>query len=155
MKVSSVIRKFTVLLALSSLALTVMNCSKDKDSPEAQIVGTWKISNLFYKEGSDPEQDLYPLLLLSSPCISNVSITFKSNGTATSSIPNDCQDDAGDFVGGVDNATYEVKGDKLILTSSGTAEEVPVSFSGKQMFWTFTETDAGVTTTVRMGFTKQ
>ena len=156
MKVSSVIRKFTVLLALSTLALTVMNCSKkDDDTPQAQIVGTWKITNLFYKEGNAAETDIYALLLLGSDCISKVSFTFNSNGKVTASIPNECKDETDDYVPGVDQASYEVKGDKLVFTSSGGVEEIPLSFEGNKMFWSFTETDAGVTSTIRMGFTKQ
>jgi hypothetical protein len=157
MKVSSVIRKFTVLLALSSLALTVMNCSKKDDdpTPQAQIVGTWKITNVFYKEGNAAEQDVFALLVLGSPCVANISITFNANGKATASIPNDCQDEADDYIPGVDDSSYQVKDNKLVLTSGGTAEEVPLSFEGGKMFWTFTDVDGGVTSTVRMGFTKQ
>ncbi|MBA4851992.1 lipocalin family protein [Emticicia sp. BO119] len=156
MKVSSVIRKFTVLLALSSLALTMMNCSKkDEDTPQAQIVGTWKFSNFFVKEGNGPETDYFPIALFGAPCLANVTFTFNSNGKATTSIPNDCKDVAEDFVPDVDQATVEVKDNKLIVTSSGGTEEIPVSFEGNKMFWTFSDTDNGVTTTVRMGFTKQ
>ncbi|GAB3507282.1 lipocalin-like domain-containing protein [Emticicia fontis] len=159
MKVSSVIRKFTVLLALSALSLSVMNCSK-KDgedvAPQAQIVGSWKITNLFVKEGSAAEEDQFPFLVALVPCFKDIVITFNSNGTVTGSIPAACQDDVDGVVGDLQQAKYEVKGDQLIMTSSdGTKETINVSFSGKTMSWNETETTGGVTTTSRIVFTKQ
>jgi hypothetical protein len=156
MKVSSVIRKLTVLLALSSLALTVMNCSKKDDpSPQAQIVGTWKISNFYFKQGNSAETDLFPVALLQSPCLANVTFTFNSDGKATASIPNNCEDEAEQYVPDIDQTSYEVKDNSLILTSGNSSDEVPISFQDGKMFWTFTDTDGGVTTVIRIGFTKQ
>ncbi|RFS15566.1 lipocalin family protein [Emticicia sp. C21] len=159
MKVSSVIRKFTVLLALSTLALTVMNCSKkdgDDATPEAQIVGSWKITNLFVKEGNDPEEDQFPFLVALVPCFKDIVITFNSNGTVTGSIPAACQDDVDGVVGDIQQSKYEVKGDQLIFTETdGTKSTINVSFSGKTMSWNESETSGGVTTTSRIVFTKQ
>ena len=155
MKVSSVIRKFTVLLALSSLALTVMNCSK-KDSedpaPSSQVVGTWKITNIFIKQGNAAEQDLFPFAVISEPCIANIAITFNSNGTVTGSVPAACQATAEDFVGDISQAKYELSGNNLILTySDGTKETTPVTFDGNKMSWIYTEADGSS----RIVFTKQ
>lgn len=155
MKFSSVIRKFTVLLALATLSLTVMNCSK-KDSedpaPSSQVVGTWKITNLFIKQGNDAEQDFFPFAVLGEPCIANIAITFNSNGTVTGSVPTECQDAAEDFVGDVNQAKYELNGNNLILTySDGSKETIPVTFDGNKMSWVYAETDGST----RIVFTKQ
>ncbi|MFN3489850.1 MAG: lipocalin family protein [Emticicia sp.] len=157
MKTSSNLRKLLVLLILSSLSMTVMNCSKaDSDEPSAQIVGTWKITNLFVKEGSAAEEDFFPQLILIVPCFKDISFTFKSNGDLTGSVPVACQDNSEDYIGTSGTAKYEVNGGKLIITDAdGSKSEQNVSFSGSQMSWTSSEVDAGVTTTTRLVFTKQ
>jgi hypothetical protein len=159
MKVSSVIRKFTVLLALSSLALTVMNCSKKDEggTPQAQIVGSWKFTNFFVKEGSGPEEDQFAFLVAFLPCFKDIIVTFNANGTVTGSVPAACQSDIEDVAGNITQSKYEVSGDQLILTENdGTKTTIKVSFSGStQMSWTESETDNGVTTTTRIVLTKQ
>lgn len=157
MKVSSNLRKLLVLFVLASLSMTVMNCSKaGDDTPSAQIVGTWKITNLFVKEGTNAEEDQFPFLLLIIPCFKDISFTFKSNGDLTGSVPAACKDDTEDFLGTNGTAKYEVKDGKLIITDTdGSKTEQNVSFSGSQMTWTSSEVDAGVTTTSRLVFTKQ
>ncbi|GGD54084.1 hypothetical protein GCM10011514_17840 [Emticicia aquatilis] len=156
MKISSGLRKLLVLFVLASLSMTVMNCSKAKDdSPSAQIVGTWKITNIYVKEGSAAEEDQFPLLVLIFPCFKDISFTFKSNGDLTGSVPAACKSEA-DNLGVSSAAKYEVKDGKLIITDTdGTKTEENVSFSGSQMTWTSTDVDAGVTTTTRIVFTKQ
>ncbi|WP_337041823.1 lipocalin family protein [Emticicia sp. 17c] len=159
MRVSSTIRKFTLLLTLSSLSLAVMNCSK-KDDPstsEGQIVGTWKMTNYFVKEGNDPEIDQYALFLLFLPCVKDLSLTFNSNGTLTgNNITTDCADVIESLIGDTKNAKYAVAGDQLTITDSNKVQTViKVSFSGKQMSWIDTSTTGGVTTTERLVFTKQ
>ncbi len=160
MKFSSVIRKFTVLLALSSLALTVMNCSKkdgDDATPSGQIVGSWKFTNLYIKEGNAAEEDQFPILVAFLPCFKDIVITFNSNNTVTGTIPAACQSTADDFVGDITSSKYEIKGDQLILTESdGTQSSIKISFTGSnQMSWTESETTGGVTTTTRIVLTKQ
>lgn len=160
MKFSSVIRKFTILLALSSLSLAVMNCSKkdgDDPTPGAQIVGSWKFTNIFIKEGNGAEEDQFPLVVAFLPCFKDIVITFNANNTVTGTIPAACQSTTDDFVGDITSSKYEVKGDQLILTESdGTQSSIKVSFSGSnEMSWTESETTGGVTTTTRIVFKKQ
>lgn len=157
MKVSSRFRKLLVLFVLASLSMTVMNCSKAKDdSPSAQIVGTWKITNLFIKEGSAAEEDQFPLFVLFLPCLKDITFTFKSNGDLTGSVPAACKDDTEDFLGTSGTAKYSLNANKLIITDTdGTKTETDISFSGSQMSWISSEVDAGVTTTTRIVFTKQ
>ncbi|MDZ7935509.1 MAG: lipocalin family protein [Emticicia sp.] len=157
MKVSSNLRKVLILFILSSLSMTVMNCSKaNDDSPSAQIVGTWKITNFFVKEGSADEEDFFAELISLVPCFKDISFTFKSNGDLTGSVPAACQGDTEDLLGTSGTSKYEVKDGKLTITDTdGTKTEQNVSFSGKQMSWTTSEVSAGTTTTTRLVFTKQ
>jgi hypothetical protein len=145
------------LLLISSLSMTVMNCSKADDvSPPAQIVGTWKITNLFIKEGSGKEEDGFALLVAFVPCLKDITLTFKSNGELSISVPAACKDDAEDFIGTNGSAKYEVKDSKLIITDTdGSKTEQNVSFSGSQMSWTSSEINSGVQTTSRTVFAKQ
>jgi hypothetical protein len=89
MKTSLNLRKFVVLLALSSLSMTVMNCSKS-ETPSAQIVGNWKITGLLVKEGTNAEEDQFPLIVTFLPCFKDIVFTFKSNGDLTGSVPKEC-----------------------------------------------------------------
>ena len=157
MKISSNLRKIVVLLVLSSLSMAVMNCSKsDSDTPSAQIVGSWKITGILVKEGTAAETDQYPLLLLFLPCVKDIVFTFKSNGELSGSVPAACQSTADDFIGTSGTAKYEVVNGKLTITDTdGTKTTEDVSFSGSQMTWASSETDAGVVTTTKVIFTKQ
>ncbi len=157
MKISSNFRKLLILLTLSSLSLTVMNCSKaGSEEPAAQIVGTWKITNIFVKEGTKAEEDQFPLLLAFFPCFKDVTFIFKSNGELSASVPKECQSTADDLPGTGGIAKYEVIGGKLTITDSdGSKTTEDVSFSGKQMTWTSSEVDKGVTTVSKSVFTKQ
>lgn len=160
MKFSSVIRKFTVLLALATLSLTVMNCSKKDDggdpSPQGQIVGSWKFTNLYVKEGNSAEVDQFPFIVALLPCFKDIVITFNANGTVSGTVPAACQGDVEDVVGDITQSKYELKDGKLILTDSdGQQSSMNVSFSGNTMSWTETDTDGGITTTTRVVMTKQ
>jgi Lipocalin-like domain len=157
MKISSNLRKIIVLLVLSSLSMTVMNCSKSSsEEPSAQIVGTWKITSILVKEGTAAEADQYPLLLAFLPCFKDITFTFKSNGDLAASVPAACQSTTDDFIGTSGTAKYEVVGGKLTITDTdGTKTTEDVSFSGSQMTWASSETDAGVVTTTKVIFTKQ
>lgn len=157
MKISLKLRKVIILLVLSSLSMTVMNCTKAKDeAPSAQIVGTWKITNIFVKEGTNAEEDQFPLVVLFLPCFKDISFTFKSNGDLTGSVPKECQSETEDFLGTSGTAKYEVTAGKLIITDTdGTKTTEDISFSGSQMTWASSETTSGVTTTTRIVFTKQ
>lgn len=157
MKISSNLRKIIALLVLSSLSMTVMNCSKgDSDTPSAQIVGSWKITALLVKEGTAPEADQFPVLIAFLPCFKDIVFTFKSNGDLVGSVPKECQSTTDDFIGTSGTAKYEVAAGKLIITDTdGTKTTEDVSFSGKQMTWASSETSAGVVTTTKVVFTKQ
>ncbi|MBA4851993.1 lipocalin family protein [Emticicia sp. BO119] len=159
MKASLVIRKLTVLLVLSAMALFVMNCSKnDDDSPapdaslSTQIKATWKVKNVYEKQGSAAETDQLPVYLLLYPCIKDASFTFQDNGNLTGTFSNDCKLAIGLILGGSENLKYEIKDNKLIITASGnTSTSFDLSFSGSDMI--LAATTSGVTR--RIVFTKQ
>lgn len=141
MKVSSVIRKFTVLLALSSLALTVINCAKkDDDTPapdpslSTKIKATWKVKNVFEKQGSAAETDQLPLYATLYPCVKDASFTFQDNGNLIGTFTNDCKVAIGLILGGSENFKYEIKDNKLIITAgSNPSNSFDLSFSNNDM----------------------
>jgi len=159
MKIPAIFRKLLILLVLSSLSILIMNCSKsdsDTSTPTAQIVGTWKITSILLKEGTKPEADQFPALLLFLPCFKDISFTFKSNGDLSALVPAACQSTANNIIGTSGSAKYEVTGGKLIITDTdGTKTTEDVSFSGSQMTWASTETTGGTVTTTKVVLTKQ
>ena len=115
MKISSNLSKVLTLLFISSLSMTVMNCSKADDvSPLAQIVGTWKLIGVFTKDGSAAEIDQFSGIATNFPCVKDVNYTFKSNGDFTSSMTVFCRESLSIF----ENAKFEVKDGKLKLTDA-------------------------------------
>ncbi len=157
MKISSSLKKLFILLTLSSLSMTVMNCSKSgSDEPTSQIVGSWKITALLSKEGTKPETDEFPLLLAFVPCFKDLVFTFKNDGTATTSASKECQEDASDITGIGGTSKYELVGSKLTITEAdGSKDTQEATFSGSKMTWTTSEVDKGITTTFKIVFTKQ
>ncbi|RYU94757.1 lipocalin family protein [Emticicia agri] len=158
MKVSSVIRKFTVLLALSSFVVIVMNCSKKDEDPapdttlSTQIKATWKVKNVYEKQGSAAETDQLPLYLMLYPCIKDASFTFQDNGNLAGTFTNDCKVAIALILGGSENLKYEVKDNKLIITTAAsTSTTFDLSFSGSDMI--LGATTSGVTR--RIVFAKQ
>lgn len=162
MKAPSLIRKFTVLLVLASLVLTVMNCSKKEENPapdtslSVKIKATWKAKNVFDKQGSAAEVDQLPTLLILYPCVKDASFTFQDNGVLTGSFSNDCKAAVSLILGGSDNFKYEIKDNKLSITSgSNPAVSFDLSFSGTDMILGTSSTSGGVTSTRRIVFAKQ
>ena len=136
MKKSFNLSKVLTLLLISSLSMTVMNCSKADDvSPPAQIVGTWKITKFLIKEGTKPEEDQFPLVLTYFPCFKDLSYTFKINGDFLTSATGECQ------LFDIGSAKYEITDGKLIIkdTSGYKTLEEDVSFNGKEMTWVSSE----------------
>jgi hypothetical protein len=160
MKVSSVVRQFTVMLALSSLILTVMNCSKKNDdnpAPDAslstKIKATWKVKNVYEKQGSAAETDQLPVYVLLYPCIKDASFTFQDNGNLTGTFTNDCKVAIALILGGSENLKYEIKDNKLTITAgTNPSASFDLSFSGNDMILVAPPA-SGVTR--RIVFTKQ
>ncbi|RFS15565.1 lipocalin family protein [Emticicia sp. C21] len=162
MKAPSLIRKFAVLFLLLSMALTVMNCSKKEEEPapdpslSTKIKATWKAKNVYDKQGSAAEVDQLPTLLILYPCVKDASFTFQDNGVLVGNFTNDCKAAVALILGGSDNFKYEIKDNKLLVTSSSNpAVSFDLSFSGSDMILGTSSTSGGVTSTRRIVFAKQ
>jgi Lipocalin-like domain len=79
------------------------------------VVGTWKISNVYVKEGSNPEVDQFPLAVALMLCFKDITFVFDDKNI-TSKIPTGCQitTDAT----WVDSGTYTISCNKITVTDS-------------------------------------
>jgi hypothetical protein len=139
------------LIAL--LLLLVINCSKDS-SVNSQIVGNWKFTNIYVKEGTKPETDQFLTLASALPCVKEIVFIFKKNGDVTSTSPADCQSTANNIVGSTGTSKYELKDNKLIITDKNPLT-FDITFSGKTMTWKLATVNGTVTTTTRFVFAQQ
>jgi hypothetical protein len=157
MQISLKLRKIAIFFVLLSCSMALMNCSKkNDDSPDAQIVGNWKMTKYLQKEGTAAEENLFPELVLEVPCVKDVVFTFKSNGELTSVASATCKEELKGFPGIDGVSKYEVKDGKLITTNpDNDVLTQDVSFSGSEMTWASSYTNAGVVTTLKFVFTKQ
>lgn len=130
-----------------------MNCSKD-DSPSGQIVGSWKFTNIYVKEGTKAESDQFLTLASQLPCVKEIVFIFKKSGDVTATTSADCQSTANIFVGSAGSGKYEVTDNKLIITDK-TSTTFDITFSGKTMTWKLATVNGAVTTTTRFVFAKQ
>jgi Lipocalin-like domain len=151
MKTSFTLPRITLLLVL--LSLMVMNCSKD-NSPSVQIVGSWKFTNIYVKEGSKSESDQLPALVAFLPCVKDIVFIFKKSGDLSATSPTECQPTANNITGSSGTSKYEVKDDQLTLTDKSSMV-FGVTFSGKTMTWISSSVSGNITTTTRFVLTKQ
>lgn len=121
-----------------------MSCSKD--TPSAQIVGSWKIINIFVKQGTATDVDQLPALVSALPCAKEIVFVFQKNGKVSYNTPQECQSIASNFSGSSDVSAYEIKDDKLIITGK-TTNTFGVSFNEGKMTWTIVDGTATMTTT--------
>lgn len=142
MKTSLNFRKIFGLLILSIM----MSCSKD--TPSAQIVGSWKIVNIFVKQGTATDADQLPALVNALPCAKEIVFVFQKNGKVSYNTPQECQSIASNFSGSSDASGYEIKDDNLIITGK-TTNTFGVSFNEGKMTWTIVDGSgtASMTTT--------
>ena len=155
-------QQFIALLMISSLLFALTNCSKKEEDPapdtslSTKIKATWKAKNVYDKQGSAPEVDQLPTLLILYPCVKDASFTFQDNGVLTGSFTNDCKVAVSLILGGSENFKYEIKDNKLFVTSgSNPAVSFDLSFSGNDMILGTSSTSGGTTTTRRIVFAKQ
>ncbi len=142
-------RRITLSLILISLSL--INCSKDS-SPSAQIVGSWKFTNIYVKEGAKAESDQLPSLVGLLPCVKEIVFIFKKNGDLSATSPTECQSVVNNIAGS--SGKYEVKDDKLIITGTNSIT-FGITFSGKSMTWKSSTVSGTTTTTTRFVLIKQ
>ena len=136
MKFSINLRSLIMLTVLSSLSMTIMNCSKD--TPSAQIVGSWKIVNIFVKQGMAADSDQLPALVNVLPCAKDIIFIFQKSGKVSYNTPEECKSVANNFSGSSEVSDYEVKDKELTITGK-RVNSFDVTFSGKKMTWTLVD----------------
>ena len=151
MKTFSNFRKIFGLLILSTMSM--MSCSKD--TPSAQIVGSWKIVNIFVKQGTATDTDQLPALVNALPCAKEIVFIFQKNRKVSYNTSQECQSIASNFSGSSDVSGYEIKDDNLIITGKST-NTFGVSFNEGKMTWTLVDGSGTATmTTTRIILQKQ
>ena len=136
--------RLLLLSALTMMSLWVDSCKKTEDppAPDTAIEGSYKITSLQV----DPKalgvyNDLLAaskLLFNNTTCLTDITITFKTGGTATTDNPATCQKDVPVPVStftGIDEASkWVINGDKLTVTKSdGTKTEYTVLSRGSTL----------------------
>ena len=147
------------LVMLLALPLWFASCSKDKDNngePDvkpAAVSGSWKISGMKINPGIDfmgNGQKITDLLAFfkeyggeeTVACLTDVKITFNSNGTITGTPSPNCKsDDLDDFNPADNNSKWSVNGNKLTITDSEGAQVYDLETSGNTMKWSQTQQD--------------
>lgn len=154
MRQSQLIRLFTATILLA-LPLLLANCGGDSAktvAPET-IAGTWKIQAIRLNPGLDvpPLGKVTDLLAAYSlqratTCLTDVSFTFKSDGTVTSSNPASCKDNVAEIKQqtGIDlagNNKWSLTGDQLTVTAADNTKLVATSIiTNGVMTWTYKRT---------------
>lgn len=137
-KLVKLISNLPKVLVVSLLSVILTNCNKD--TPSAQIIGNWKIVNIFVKQGTAAEADQLPALVDALPCAKEIVFNFQKKSRVTYSAPTECQSIASNFSGSSEVSEYETKDDKLVITGKST-NTFGLSFSGRTMTWTIVNGD--------------
>lgn len=155
-------KKALILLKSIGLLIVVLliNFGCSKNTPSAQIVGSWKFTNIYVAEGTKAEIDKLPTLAASLPCVKSIVFIFTKSGDITGTAPTECVSTANGFIGasGVNNTigrnTYEVKDNKLIIKGTNSLT-FDVTFSGKTMIWQIDDVTNNIITKTRFLLEKQ
>ena len=135
MRQPRIARIFTSTLLLS-LSLLLANCGGDSGTTVAppSIEGNWKIAAIKLSPGIDvpPIGKVTDLLgayglLRTTTCLTDVSFTFKSDGTVTSSNPASCKDNIAEIKQqtGIDltgTSKWSLTGDQLTVTAADNSK---------------------------------
>jgi hypothetical protein len=135
---------------LLALSVVLLNCSKKEETPDAatRVQGTWKLAGLNatpairVRTGSftGSFSDLFPLVKVAYPCISDVTLTMAANTTQLNT-PQGCtftDFEAQQQLGVSFNGTYSITGNKLELISSNSkVSTFDLTTSGNQMTWAY------------------
>lgn len=151
MRQSRITRLFTATILLA-LSLLLANCGGDSGktvAPET-IAGTWKIQAIKLNPGLDvpPIGKVTDLLsayglLRTTTCLTDVTFTFKSDGTVTSSNPASCKDNVAEIKQqtGIDlagNNKWALTGDQLTVTAAdNTKLSATSTIANGVMTWTY------------------
>ncbi len=137
---------------LLSLSLLFANCGGDSGTTVAppSIEGNWKIAAIKLSPGIDvpPIGKVTDLLtayglLRTTTCLTDVSFTFKSDGTVTSSNPASCQPNVAEIKQqtGIDltgTSKWSLTGDQLTVTAAdNTKLTTTATITSGTMVWTY------------------
>ena len=146
-----------LFIALFALIIVVGGCSKKEDvSPNAKLVGTWKIQSANIKDSSQ-DFDFWALYNAFYPCTKQITMTFTDDLKYSVFEPGDCKDKNGEslFIFTKTGSFQLTDNTKLdIIDSGATPYKGTVVFETGKFTWTYTETDGGVTSTITMVFVK-
>lgn len=120
------------------LALLLVQCGKKSDdtAPSGNaIVGTWRFSKIAVKDKEGKITDQTELIFTLVPCLAQVRLTFKEDGTTSGSGGQNCgtADDVlpDDLTG---QGKWSLSNGKLTMTDpSGAKEEYDVQLNGSTM----------------------
>ena len=144
-------RLFTAVFLLS-LPLLFANCGGDSDDPVAtnSVEGNWKILSIKLSPGLDvpPLGKVTDLLtayglLRNTTCLTDVTFTFKSDGTLTSSNPASCSANVAEIKvqTGIDLAgtnKWSLTGDQLTVTAADNSKiTVTSTITSGSMVWAY------------------
>lgn len=141
-----------LVLSLSILFAGCGGDSNDTAAPET-VVGNWKISAIRLNPGIDvpPIGKVTDLLtayglLRATTCLTDVTFSFKSDGTVTSSNPASCKDNIAEIKQqtGIDLAgsnKWVLTGDQLTVTAADNTKFTATStLTTGMMVWTYKRT---------------
>lgn len=145
-----------VWIMLVAMPLGFSSCKKGADdtvSPATtspSVEGNYKVSALKAEPKVQGFEDLLPLytLFLGTTCLTDLTVSFKSNGTVTTDTPASCKTNSDDIsqATGIDsNSKWVLAGTKLTITDSDkVATTYDVTFTGgnMQLKWQEDDVDA-------------
>lgn len=149
------ISRLFIAVFLLSLPLLFANCGGDSNDTVApnSIEGNWKILSIKLNPGLDvpPIGKVTDLLtayglLRNTTCLTDVSFTFKSDGTLTSTNPASCKGNVAEIKvqTGIDLAganKWSIMGDQLTITAAdNTKLTVTSTVTNGSMVWTYKRT---------------
>ncbi len=135
-------------LLLFVLAFATVACNNDNDPTPSGgngVEGSWNISAIKVDPAMDGVSDYLQVinLFLGNDCLSRITFNFRGNGTLTGDVPKECQDAeaAAEDFGVGQNSKWEVKGNKIVLTSGTDVSEYDLDVNKTTMGWSYSEVD--------------
>jgi hypothetical protein len=145
--------RLLVWAMIVAMPLWFSSCKKGSDdtvtpaTATSSVEGNYKVSALKVDPKVQGFDDLLPLytLFLGTTCLTDLTVSFKSNGTVTTDTPASCKSNSDDITQatGIDgNSKWVLAGTKLTITDSDkTATTYDVTFTGGNMQLKWQEDD--------------
>ncbi|QJW88719.1 lipocalin family protein [Spirosoma taeanense] len=143
--------RLLALMLVIALPMWFGSCKKDGTEAvmptNTSVEGNYKVSAIKVDPKIEGFDDILPLysLLLGNTCLTDITISFKSNGTITTDYPPSCQsagDDISDATGIDSDSKWALNGSKLTITDeNGTQTAYDATFNGGNMQLKWQEDD--------------